>query len=64
MEKDVEIVLNFLIKDKTIALIIIVEIKEWKLSSWQKTLINIMDVFFGIEDTRKKYVLIALNHSE
>lgn len=33
--------------------------KKYKPSSWQKTLIYIMDEFFGIQDMRKKYVLIS-----
>lgn len=34
-------------------------IKQYKLSSWHKTLLYIMDEFFYIQDTRKKYVLIS-----
>lgn len=34
-------------------------IKKYQLTSWHKTLLYIMDEFFGIQDTRKKYVLIA-----
>ncbi|MFA5887007.1 MAG: PEP-utilizing enzyme [Patescibacteria group bacterium] len=34
-------------------------IKKYKLTIWQKTLLWLMDEFFGIQDTRKKYVLIA-----
>lgn len=34
-------------------------IKKYKLSQWQKTLLCVLDEFFGIQDTRKKYVLIS-----
>ncbi|MFA6605058.1 MAG: PEP-utilizing enzyme [Patescibacteria group bacterium] len=34
-------------------------IKELKLSKWNLSLIDMMDEFFGIQDTRKKYVLMA-----
>lgn len=34
-------------------------IKKYKLSRWQKTLLLLMDELFGIQDTRKKYVLIS-----
>jgi len=34
-------------------------LKKYKLSAWQKTLLYIMDEFFKIQDTRKKYVLIS-----
>lgn len=34
-------------------------IKKYHLSKWHKTLLYIMDEFFGIQDTRKKYVLIS-----
>ena len=36
-------------------------IKKYNLSPWQSTLLDVFDEFFGIQDTRKKYVLIA-NH--
>ncbi|MBN1386472.1 hypothetical protein JW968_05875 [Candidatus Woesearchaeota archaeon] len=34
-------------------------IKVYNLSGWHKTLLYIMDEFFRIQDTRKKYVLIS-----
>jgi phosphohistidine swiveling domain-containing protein len=34
-------------------------IKQYKLSPWHKTLLYIMDEFFELQDTRKKYVLIS-----
>jgi len=34
-------------------------IKKYKLSSFHKQLLYVMDEFFGIQDTRKKYVLIS-----
>ncbi|MDO8579300.1 MAG: PEP-utilizing enzyme, partial [bacterium] len=34
-------------------------IKQYHLSDWHKTLIYVMDEFFEIQDTRKKYVLIS-----
>lgn len=34
-------------------------IKQYDLSAWHKTLLYIMDEFFYIQDTRKKYVLIS-----
>ena len=35
--------------------------QHYKLTPWHKTLLQVMDEFFGIQDTRKKYVLIS-NH--
>jgi len=34
-------------------------IKKYRLSTWQKNLLYIMDEFFKIQDIRKKYVLIS-----
>lgn len=34
-------------------------IKKFKISGWNKTLLYVMDEFFMIQDTRKKYVLIS-----
>lgn len=34
-------------------------IKKYKLTSWHKTLLYVMDEFFGIQDIRKKYALIS-----
>ncbi len=34
-------------------------IKKYKLTSWHKILLYVMDEFFGIQDIRKKYVLIS-----
>lgn len=36
-------------------------IKKYKISPWQETLLNVTSEFFGLQDTRKKYVLIS-NH--
>jgi phosphohistidine swiveling domain-containing protein len=33
--------------------------KRYKFSQWQKTLLSIVNDFFAIQDTRKKYVLIS-----
>ncbi len=34
-------------------------IKKYKLSPWRRTLLYVMDEFFELQDTRKKYVLIS-----
>jgi phosphohistidine swiveling domain-containing protein len=34
-------------------------IKKYRLSQWHKSLLYVLDEFFGIQDTRKKYVLIS-----
>lgn len=34
-------------------------IKKYKISSWNRILLYVMEAFFEIQDTRKKYVLIA-----
>lgn len=34
-------------------------VKKYKLSEWHQLLLYLMDEFFGIQDTRKKYVLIS-----
>ena len=53
-EKDVRVLKAKHLREKVSLL------KKYNFSKWQKTLLYVMDEFFKLQDTRKKYVLVAV----